>query len=128
MTPTVATPSHGIAHASRTKGIAIGGLAIGAVLGFGGNFAAPGPVQDLLYAVSAVGLIVAATLLAVEHAAMGRQHTAAGFALLALGETRLLNPTDAPGGDASSARQPRSPSLRTRWPTSAEDPWTPPAH
>ena len=79
------------------------GLAIGGVLGFSGGLVSPGALQDTLYAVSAVGLIVAATLLAVEHAAAGRQLAAAGFTLLALGETRLMNPTDAPGAEASFA-------------------------
>jgi hypothetical protein len=73
------------------------------VLGFSGGLVGPGAIQDTLYAVSAVGLIVAAILLAVEHASSGRRLAAAGFALLALGETRLLNPTHAPGADASFA-------------------------
>lgn len=80
-----------------------GALTVGAVLGFGGNFAPVGPVQDLLYAVSAAGLVVGAILLALEHAASGHTLAAAGFAILALGESRLLNPTDAPGGEASFA-------------------------
>lgn len=78
-------------------------LAVGAGLGFGGNFAAVGPVQDLLYALSAAGLVLGAVLLAVEHAAAGHTMPAAGFAILALGESRLLNPTHASGGEASFA-------------------------
>ncbi|GAB2651650.1 hypothetical protein [Kribbella swartbergensis] len=91
------------AHESTGKGIVTAGLAVGGVLGFSGSFLGPGEVQDVLYAVSAVGLILAATLLAVEHASTGRRLAAAGFALLALGETRLLSPTDAPGADVSFA-------------------------
>lgn len=91
------------ARESKSKGIVTVGLAVGGVLGFSGSFLSPGAVQNMLYAVSAVGLILAATLLAAEHASTGRQRAAAGFALLALGETRLLNPTDAPGADASFA-------------------------
>ena len=86
-----------------SKWIVTVGLAVGGVLGFGGSFVGTGAVQDVLYAVSAVGLVLAATLLAVEHASTGRRLAAAGFALLALGETRLLNPSDAPGADASFA-------------------------
>jgi hypothetical protein len=86
-----------------SKGIVSGGLAVGGVLGFGGSFVGPGAVQDVLYAVSAAGLVLAATLLAVDHASAGRPLVAAGFALLALGETRLLNPTEASGADASFA-------------------------
>ena len=89
------------ARESKSKGIVAVGLAVGGVLGFSGSFVSPGAVQNVLYAVSAVGLILAATLLAVEHISTGRRLVAAGFALLALGETRLLNPTDAPGADAS---------------------------
>lgn len=91
------------ARESIGKGIVTVGLAIGGLLGFSGSFVGPGAVQDVLYAVSAVGLILAATLLAVEHASTGRRLAAAGFALLALGETRLLSPTDAPGADVSFA-------------------------
>jgi hypothetical protein len=88
---------------TRTKAIVVGGLGVGAVLGFAGNFVEQGAMQDVLYALSAVGLILAAALLAVELASVGRRMTAAGFVLLALGEARLLNPTDAPGGEASFA-------------------------
>jgi hypothetical protein len=91
------------AREANSKGIVTVGLAVGGVLGFSGGLLSPGAGQNLLYAVSAVGLILAATLLAVEHASAGRRLATAGFALLALGETRLLNPTDAPGADASFA-------------------------
>lgn len=86
-----------------TGQIIVGGLVVGAVLGFGGNFFERGPVQSILYAVSAAGLILASVLLAMGHASAGRRLAAAGFALLALGETRVLNPTDAPAGEDSFA-------------------------
>lgn len=86
-----------------TRAIVVGGLIVGAVLGFGGNFFEQGNMQDLLYGLSALGLILSSVLLAVEHAAAGHRLGAAGFALLALGETRVLNPTDAPGSEASFA-------------------------
>ncbi|MDQ3769165.1 MAG: hypothetical protein M3370_06785 [Actinomycetota bacterium] len=57
----------------------------------------------MLYAVSALGLILASVILAVQHLSAGHLLVAAGFVLLALGETRVLNPTDAPGGEASFA-------------------------
>lgn len=85
-----------------TKVIVAGGLAVGVILGFGGNFLEAGGVQNLFYAISALGLIVASVLLTLEHAA-GDRFLAAGFVLLALGETRVLNPTDVPGGEASFA-------------------------
>lgn len=87
-----------------TSTIVAGGLVVGAVLGFSGNFVAPGTaVQSLLYAISAVGLILASVLLVVEHVLAGHRYAAAGFTLLALGETRILNPTDLPGGEAAFA-------------------------
>ena len=86
-----------------TRAIIVGGLVVGAVLGFGGNFVEPGNIQSVLYGISALGLILASVLLAIEHAFAGHRFAAAGFALLALGETRLLNPTDLPGGEAAFA-------------------------
>lgn len=86
-----------------TKAIIVGGLIVGAVLGFSGNFVERGDTQDVMYGLSALGLIVASVLLAVEHATIGNRLAAAGFALFALGETRILNPTDAPGAEASFA-------------------------
>ncbi len=78
---------------------AVCGLTVGAVLGMAGNFVTRGPGQDLLYVVSALGLIVAAALLATRHAVGGPPLAAAGFALLALAESRLLTPSTAPGAD-----------------------------
>jgi len=86
-----------------TREIIIGGLAVAAVLGLAGNFVERGNTQSVLYGISAVGLILGSVLLAVEHLAIGDRRAAAGFALLALGETRVLNPSDVTGGDASFA-------------------------
>lgn len=86
-----------------TRAIIVGGLVVGAVLGFGGNFVEQGNMQNVLYGLSALGLIVSSVLLAVEHASIGHRLAAAGFALIALGETRVLNPTDVPGADVSFA-------------------------
>ena len=86
-----------------TRAIIVGGLVVGAVLGFGGNFVEQGNTQSVLYGLSALGLILSSVLLAVEHASTGHRLAAAGFALLALGETRVLNPTDVAGGEASFA-------------------------
>lgn len=86
-----------------TRAIIVGGLVVAAVLGFGGNFVEQGGTQNVLYGLSALGLILASVLLVVEHISTGHRLAAAGFALLALGETRILNPTDAPGAQASFA-------------------------
>lgn len=87
----------------RTRPISVGGLVVGAVLGFGGNFLEQGATQNVFYALSAAGLIVASVLFVLEHASSGHRLAAAGFAVLALGETRVLNPADVPGGEASFA-------------------------
>ena len=103
MTSDLATPTTSTVHQPAGPWLTAAALAIGAVLGFAGNFAPVGPVQDLMYALSAAGLVIGAVLLAVEHAAVGHVLPASGFAILALAESRLLNPTDAPGGEASFA-------------------------
>ena len=99
----IARPTRETVGGNAQRRVVVGGLVVGALLGFGGNFFDPGAVQDLLYAVSSTGLIAASALLAVERARVGSVFTAAGFALFALGEARLLNPTGAPGGEASFA-------------------------
>jgi hypothetical protein len=83
--------------------IIVGGLVVGVVLGFAGNFFEPGSIKSISYALSAVGLITALVLLGVEHLSIGRARTAAGFALVALGETRVLNPVGVAGGEGSFA-------------------------
>ncbi len=103
MTANTAAPTSSKSHETARPWIIAGALGVGAVLGFGGNFAPVGPPQDLLYALSAAGLVLGAVLLALEHAVMGHALAASGFVMLALGESRLLNPTDAPGGEASFA-------------------------
>ena len=97
---TLTTPER-TERSSRMTTIVVGGLAVGAVLGFAGNFLA-GTTQSILWAVSAMGLIVAAVTLALR-LATGHPLAAVGFLLLALGETRVLNPTDVPTGEASFA-------------------------
>lgn len=86
-----------------TRAIIVGGLVVGAVLGFAGNFVEQADIQSVLYGLSAAGLILSSVLLTVEHSSIGHRLAAAGFALLALGETRVLNPTGVPGGEASFA-------------------------
>ena len=86
---------------NQTSTVIVGGLSLGAVLGFAGNFLT-GTTQSVLWAVSAIGLIVAAVTLAVR-LANSSPLAAVGFLLFALGETRVLNPTDLPTGEASFA-------------------------
>ena len=102
LTATAAVPGERLVHEG-SRSIIVGGLVVGAVLGFSGNFVEQGNVQSVLYGISALGLILSSVLLAVDHASVGHRLAAAGFLVLALGETRVLNPTDAPGGEASFA-------------------------
>ncbi|MFC0681750.1 hypothetical protein ACFFGH_28295 [Lysobacter korlensis] len=89
---------------NRTRWVLVGALAVGAVLGFAGNFLPRGgDLQSVFYAVSAAGLILGSVLLALRRAAAGDPLVAAGFGLLALGETRVMNPVAAPGSEESFA-------------------------
>jgi hypothetical protein len=63
------------------------GLAIGAVLGFVGNFLPSGPPQNVTYALSSLGIIMGSALLAAWFARQGKSTVAVGFALLALAES-----------------------------------------
>lgn len=67
------------------------GLAIGAVLGFGGNFIHVGPAQNVVYTISSLGIIMGSALFAAWFARQGRDTVAVGFALLALAEGILLS-------------------------------------
>jgi hypothetical protein len=63
------------------------GLAIGAVLGFGGNFLPAGPPQNIVLVLSSLGLIMGSALFAAWFARRGHSIVAVGFALLALAES-----------------------------------------
>lgn len=86
------------------------GFAIGAVLGFGGNFLPTGSPQNIAHALSSLGLIMSSALFSAWLARRGDTIVAVGFALLALAEGILLSglfllastPTD-PGANASFA-------------------------
>jgi hypothetical protein len=67
------------------------GFAIGAVLGFGGNFLPAGPPQNIAHALSSLGLIMSSALFAAWFARRGHNIVAVGFALLALAEGILLS-------------------------------------
>ena len=87
----------------RSRALIVGGLLVGAVLGFTGNFFEKGDTQSILYGISAVGMIVASILVAMEQVARRDVLAAAGFAVLALGETRVLNVTTLADGEAAFA-------------------------
>jgi hypothetical protein len=64
----------------------VGGLAVFVALGLVANIPGEGPVQDLLHAVSSIGLTVAAALLALREARRGADLVAAGFAILTVAQ------------------------------------------
>ncbi len=63
------------------------GLAIGAVLGLGGNFLPVGRPQNIALVLSSLGLIMGSALFAAWFARRGHSIVAVGFALLALAES-----------------------------------------
>lgn len=64
----------------------VGGLAVFVVLGLVANIPGEGALQDLLHAVSSIGLVVAAALLALREARRGADLVAGGFAILAIAQ------------------------------------------
>jgi hypothetical protein len=67
------------------------GLAIGAVLGFGGKFLPAGPPKNIAHALSSLGIIMGSALLAAWFARQGKSTVSVGFALLALAEGIILS-------------------------------------
>ncbi|HET8853653.1 MAG TPA: hypothetical protein VFN02_14120 [Ktedonobacteraceae bacterium] len=67
------------------------GLAIGAVLGFGGGFLPAGPPQNIAHALSSLALIMGWTLFAAWFARRWHPLVVVGFALLALAESINLS-------------------------------------
>lgn len=80
----------------------VGGLAVFVVLGLVANIPGEGALQDLLHAVSSVGLVVAAALLALSEARRGADLVAAGFAVLAIAQVVMWAGAGT-GSDASFA-------------------------
>ena len=64
----------------------VGGLAVFVVLGLVANIPGEGALRDLLHAVSSIGLVVAAALLALREARRDADLVAAGFAILAIAQ------------------------------------------
>ena len=67
------------------------GLAIGVVLGLGGNFLPAGSPQNVTYALSSLGIILGSALFAAWFARRDHSIVAVGFALLALAESISLS-------------------------------------
>jgi len=71
------------------------GLAIGGAFGLAGTFVGEAAVRQELWAIDAVGLILATSLLAIRYFRQGNDCVAAGFLVFIAGETLLLSNTAA---------------------------------
>jgi hypothetical protein len=76
------------------------GLLVGATFGLAGTLVGSATLQASLWAIDAVGLVVATTLLALRHFRAGADIVAAGFLVFAIGEAVILSGTAA-GASAS---------------------------
>ena len=81
------------------------GLSIGAVFGMAGSFVQPGPVQNVLWEISSLGLIFGSVMQAARSARLGEDEVAVGFALLATAEAVMSGGTAAgiSGGQSAFA-------------------------
>lgn len=79
------------------------GVALGGVLGMAGSMVASQNVRAVCWAVDAVGLVVATSLLAVKFFRKGKDVVAAGFLVWAIGEGVMLSGTAASLADSVPA-------------------------
>lgn len=80
----------------------VGGLAVFVALGLIANIPGAGPVQDLLHALSSIGLVMAGALFALREARRDADLVAAGFAILAIAQVVMWAGVGT-GSDASFA-------------------------
>lgn len=71
--------------------VIVGGLIVGALLGFVGRFLPEGMPLEGAWAVSGLGLMAAYVLLAARHTRASEDEIAAGFVLMAIGEGVLFS-------------------------------------
>lgn len=79
--------------------LAVIGLAMGSIFGMAGALVVQDAVRNTLWAIDALGLIMATSLLALKFFRRGNEEVAAGFLIFAIGEAVML------GGTAASLRQ-----------------------
>ncbi|HUI40843.1 MAG TPA: hypothetical protein VL523_02625 [Terriglobia bacterium] len=75
--------------------LAAAGLALGAVFGLAGTLVAADSVRNVSWAIDSLGLIMAASLLALKFFRKGNEDVAAGFLMFAVGEAVMLSGTAA---------------------------------
>ncbi|HEY2470759.1 MAG TPA: hypothetical protein VGI45_23400 [Terracidiphilus sp.] len=73
--------------------LVVAGLVAGAVLGMVGSVVSAADVRAVCWAIDAVGVIIATTIMALTFARAGRLEVAAGFLIYAIGESVMLGGT-----------------------------------
>jgi hypothetical protein len=84
------------------RAVIVGGLAVGVVLGLAGNAFEEGKTRDFVHALSSLGFVVGAAVLAVRMGLRGAALAAAGFALLAVSEVAMWST----GGPSQTGAEP----------------------
>src|SRR3990172_8756694 len=75
--------------------VAAVGLALGAVFGLAGPLVAQANLRNISWGIDSLGLVMAATLLALKFFRKGTDFVAAGFLVFAIGEAVMLSGTPA---------------------------------
>jgi hypothetical protein len=83
--------------------IAAAGLLVGARFGLAGTLVGSADLQAILWAIDSVGLVIAASLLALKYFRAGEDIVAGGFLVFAIGEGVLLSGTAAGPSDSVPA-------------------------
>ena len=72
------------------------GLALGATLGLAGSLVGAATSRGVLWGIDGAGLVMAASLLAVKYLRQGKDITAAGFLVFAIGEGIIMSSAASP--------------------------------
>lgn len=88
---------------TRLDVVAAVGLAIGGIFGLAGTFVGQAALRQSLWAIDAVGLVVATALLTMKYFRQGNYCVAAGFLVFVVGETLVMS-------DAAAGLTPMVPS------------------
>jgi hypothetical protein len=84
------------------RAVMVGGVATGVGLGLAANAFEAGAARDAMHALSSMGLVVAAALLAIRMLRSGHGAAAGGFAIFAIAET-MMWATGGPGQPGAEA-------------------------
>lgn len=76
--------------------VAAAGLAMGALFGLGGSLVDQAALRGIFWGIDGAGLVMAASLLTLKYFRQGSDLAAAGFLVLAIGESVILSAAGAP--------------------------------